>query len=776
MKKFIMGLFFVFFCSFAVQAQTVAPVADGDDLINLTQADKQLTQMTAKLNSGKSTKGEISDFLRDLTEMHGRLQKAKQSYNGELGVLQRKLDALGMAPEAGAKEPAELSKQRKEFVQAADTLKSQIAKTDLLSAKIEEINALILKIRNRQLLNNILVKQSSIFHPQEFWHSLTNFAGFVFKLAASPVSWYKELPADRQEAVDSDLALIVLSMLAASLAAFFLGRYIKRRFGYYNTPIERPDYSQKTKMGLIMFAARGLIPAAVIGAFLIWLRHNELFNKGAFGLLLNTAAFYLLGYYLIKAAVKAVFVADCCKWRLVEMSDERAKAISSSLIFSAAAICIVSFFQSLANQMEYDASIVYSLKIFANAVKAFCIIWVARKALYDSKTLSDEEMSSDEQITGLSTSSKISLLLSVVVIAAFVLSLFGYIRLSEFIINRIIASVVVIGVVYMIDQLLRGILHRLLLLKFWVRTLRINRRKLVKTEFWFGLLLTPVMWTVGIFALLALWGVSVDLMLARIKSVLIGFNVGGMHISITSILLGVVSFFVMLSLFKMLKNSFRDGKLSKIEMDEGLRNSVVSSINFLGFIISGILAIAVMGGSLSSIALIAGALSFGVGLGLQNMVSNLAAGLTILWARPIKIGDWVIINGYEGVVKQINVRSTELETAEKSTIIIPNSDILSKSVVNYTYAGRLGRIVMKVTVDYSNDITKVKDILKGIAASNPEVLTRPAPSVACSALSAVSMEFTLTCFTGNVFSRGSIGNDLREKTALAFKENDIKMA
>jgi len=772
MKKFIIGLAFAFLTVFVVQAQTT----ETETVINLSQADKQLIRMMTKLNSGKSTKGEVSDFLRDLTDMQGKLQKARQFYSGDLSVLQKKIDALGNVPETGTKEPAELSKQRKEFTAAADTLKAQIAKTDLLTAKIDEINALILKIRNRQLLNNILVKQSSIFHPQEFWHSLTSFAGFVFKLVVSPVSWYQELPADRQDAVNGELFLIVFSMLLASLGAFFLGRYIKRNFGYLNTPTERPDYSQKMRMGLVMFAARGLIPAAVIGAFLIWLRQNELFNQGAFGMLLNTAAFYLLGYYLVKAAVKAVFVADCCKWRLVEMSDERARAISSSLIFSSAAICIVSFFQSLANQMDYDASIVYSLKIFANAVKAFCIIWVARRALYDSKTLSDEELSADEQITGLSTSSKISLLLSVVVIAAFGLSLFGYIRLSEFIINRIIASVVLIGIVYMIDQLLRGIIHRLLLLRFWVRNLRINRRKLVKTEFWFGLLLTPVMWVIGGFALLALWGVSVDLMLARIKSVLIGFNVGGMHISITSILLGVVSFFVMLSLFKMLKNSFRDGKLSKIEMDDGLRNSVVSSINFLGFIISGILAIAVMGGSLSSIALIAGALSFGVGLGLQNMVSNLAAGLTILWARPIKIGDWVIINGYEGVVKQINVRSTELETAEKSTIIIPNSDILSKSVVNYTYAGRLGRIVMKVTVDYSNDITKVKDILKGIAVSNAEVLARPAPSVTCSALSAANMEFTLTCFTGNVFSRGSIGNDLREKTALAFKENDIKMA
>ena len=99
-----------------------------------------------------------------------------------------------------------------------------------------------------------------------------------------------------------------------------------------------------------------------------------------------------------------------------------------------------------------------------------------------------------------------------------------------------------------------------------------------------------------------------------------------------------------------------------------------------------------MGGSLGSLAIIAGALSFGVGLGLQNMVGNLAAGMTILWERPIKIGDWILIGGQEGIVKKINIRSTEIEAWDKSTVIIPNSDILSQSLINYTYSGQQGRI------------------------------------------------------------------------------------
>lgn len=763
---FLISLFFLT----PVQAQTIP--ANTAPNLNVQQTNKQLDSITSQLNSGKATKEQTSEFVQNLTWLQESLIQARQYYDSELSSVQKKLNALGPAPEKEGSEPSAIAKQRKEFTTQADNNKAQIAQIDLLSTKIEEINSLILKIRNQQLLDNILVKQSSIFHPEEFWNSLTSFAGFVFELIKSPLSWYQNLSPERQATVNNNILTVIIAMLGALIAAYFLSRYLKRWFGY-RASVEHPDYSQKVRAGIWMFIARGVIPAAIIGAFLFWMKNNSLINKDSFGLLLNTAAFYLLYYYLTKAVVKVIFTPNNAKWRIIEVADDRAKSISSALILSAAAICIVSFFQSLANQMEYDSSIIYSLKIFANAVKTFCIILVSYKALYDNKTLTDDEISEDTPVADLSTTSKISLFINFAMGTAFALSLFGYIRLSEYIINRSIISAVTIGIFYIADKLLRGLFHQILLLRFWVRTFRISRRTLVKTEFWFGLILTPIMWILGFLALLAVWGVSVDLLLAQIKSFLVGFNIGGVRISITSILLGIISFFILLSLFKMLKNSFISGNLSKIEMNDGVRNSVVSSIGFLGFIISGLLAIAVMGGSLSSIAIIAGALSFGVGLGLQNMVSNLAAGMTILWERPIKIGDWVVINGQEGIVKEINMRSTELETWDKSTIIIPNSDILSKSLTNYTYSGRLGRVVIKVGVDYSSDVDLVKKTLVEIAASNPNVLQNPAPSVAFNDLGDSSLDFTLYCFTANVFNRAAISNDLREKIVKRFREFKI---
>lgn len=775
MKKFVMISGFL--CLFAINsafAQTAAPATTMAPLLNFTQTNTDLDKMTAKLNSGKVSSKETNDYFDTLTQIQNSVSQSKLSYSSELDSLQKKINALGPAPENGAKEPQTIAKQRREFNTQADNLKAQIAQADLVKTKIEELNSLILKIRNQELLNNIMVKQSSIFHPREFWHSLTSFAGFVFEMMKSPASWYNNLTPAQQTTVKSKILIVLLSMLIAFIIAIYLSRYIKKWFGYKRN-IDHPNYSQKVQAGIWMLIARGAIPAAIIGAFLLWLKNNTIVNTDSFGLLLKTIAIYFLYYYLCKAIIKVVFTPFNSKWRIIEVSDDRAQAVSAALIFATAAICIVSFFQSLADQMDYNTDIIYSLKIFANAVKAFCIILVAKKALYDNSSLTDDELQKDEDITDLSPASKASLFITFLMTAAFALSLFGYIRLSEFIINRFIISIVVTGIFYIINKLLRVFFHQLLLPKFWIRTFRINRRTLVKSEFWFGLILTPVMWIFCILTLLAVWGVSVDILISNVKNFLVGFNIGGMHISITSILLGIICFFIALSLFKMLKNSFLTGNLSKIEMDDGVRNSVVSAIGFLGFIFSGILAIAVMGGSFSSIAIIAGALSFGAGLGLQNMVSNLVAGMTILFERPLKVGDWVIINDQEGIVKQINMRSTELETWSKANVIIPNADILSKSLINLTYSNRTGRVTIKVGVDYDSDIDLLKQTLLEIAQSNPKVLTLPPPSVAFNELGDSSLDFQLNAYTANVYDRAAIATDLREKIVKRFKELNINI-
>lgn len=771
-KSFFLIVFLLFF-PLSLPAQSI-PDNEADSAFMPSQINKTLDTISNRLNKGNTDKEQINEISQTLNQIQSTLSQIRLSYNTKQEAIQKKINTLGPLPDKDQKEPTPIATQRQNFNQEADQTKATIIQIDLLLAKIDELNNLILKKRNQQLLNNILVKQSSIFHPQEFSQSLSVFSQFVVELLTSPLQWYQQLNHLQKTEVNKNLFSILAGIISALIIAYGISRYISHWFGYKKT-IEHPHYSQKVRAGIWVFIAQGVIPSTTIGAFILWLKNCAIINLSSFGILLNSAAIYLLYYYLIKAAVKTIFTPHNGKWRIIEVDNDRANAICSSLIFAAAAICFISFLLELSDLIKNDISITYSLKIISNAVKAFCIIWISYKALYDTKTLTDADLTEEASISDLSTSSKISLLITFTITLAFLLSFLGYIRLSEYIINRFIFSGISIGIIYITDKLIRTAIHRLLLLRFWIRTFRIHRRALVKTEFWLGLTLTPIMWLLAFLILLAVWGVPVDLLLARSKSFLVGFNIGGVRISISSILLGIFCFFVALSFSKMLKNSFINGKLSNIEMEDGIRNSIVSSINFLGFIFSALLAIAVMGGSLSSIAIIAGALSFGVGLGLQNMVGNLAAGLTILWERPIKIGDWIVINDLEGIVKKINIRSTELETWDKSVVIIPNASILSQSLINYTYTGKTGRVVIKVNVGYDSDIALIRQTLLEIALSNSEVLKNPAPYVLFNNLGDSSLEFQLNCYTANVFNRSLISNDLREKIINRFRDLAINI-
>lgn len=784
MKKLLLILFLTLFNLNAALAQVtpVTPITPPPP-VDFTKTNSALDKISVQLTSGKVTSKQTNEFLQNINQIQEQINLARTQATTNLDNVQKKINALGAAPEEGQKEPSAIAKQRKEFTTQADNFKSQIAQADLVKTKIEELSSLILKVRNQELLNNILAKQSSILHPQEFWDSLVSFAGFIYDIAKSPLNWYQGMTPQKQTLVKSNILYVVLSMLIALIAAIYLSRYIKKWFGYKSN-IERPDYSQKVRAALWMLVARGLIPSAFFGAFLLWQKNNTIINDGDFGILLRTAALYLLYYYLAKAIVRVTFTPFSPKWRIIEVNDDKAASLNNVLIFSIAAICIVSFFQTLATEMNYNTDIIYSLKIFANAVKAFCIIIVAKKFLYDNQELSEAQLAAADKIGEdgeqtnigeLTTSSKISLAITFLMIAAFGLSLFGYIRLSEFIVNRFIISALVIGGFYIADKLIRVLFHQILLFKFWIRTFRINRRTLVKTEFWFGLILKPILGIMAILVLLAVWGVSVDILIRNIKNFLVGFNIGGIRISITSILLGLLTFFISMGLVKLLKNSFLTGSLSKIEMEDGVRNSVISIIGFIGFIISVIVAIAVMGGSFASLAIIAGALSFGAGLGLQNMVSNLVSGMTILFERPIKIGDWVIVDGQEGIVKNINMRSTEIETWSKATVIVPNSDILSKSLINLTYSNRMGRAEINVGVSYDSDIELVKKTLLEIAAATPNVSSNPAPSVGFTDLGDNSLNFQLRCFTSNVYTKSGIMDTIREAIVNRFKELGIEI-
>ena len=238
---------------------------------------------------------------------------------------------------------------------------------------------------------------------------------------------------------------------------------------------------------------------------------------------------------------------------------------------------------------------------------------------------------------------------------------------------------------------------------------------------------------------------------------------------------GLAVFFGSLKIFKIIKNKIAENVLAEIDMDDGIKHSLISGFSFISFILSSLLAVIAIGIDLTNLAFIAGALSVGIGFGLQDVIKNLVAGVIILLERPLRVGDWVYIDGTEGIIKQINIRTTEIQSFARTSVIIPNAALISSSVTNMTLDDNISRQIVNVGVAYGSDVDKVTNILLECAAKHPTVLKNPAPMVLFKDFGSSSLDFELRCYVHDIRKGWTVPSDLRYAINKRFIEEGIEI-
>ncbi|MBQ8785269.1 MAG: mechanosensitive ion channel family protein [Alphaproteobacteria bacterium] len=739
---------------------------------------KELNVIEETLKSTTADSQTIKNYVSYLSTTRGQLHESRSNHEKDLNAINKRLESLGEMPKDGEEELPHIAQKRKEYNEELIYQKGQMAEADLLIHRTDELTNLISTIRKQVLINNLLVYQDPIVYPRNFLHATGEFVNFGFSILKSPITWYNELSSEQKDTVNSNVFWVLLMVSVALGIGIFLRLKIIRRLGYKHDFEGIPPYFTKVVAAFFVACAYGVIPAVLLGGFLLWAIHTQILTIGFFGLVLSSALYYSLYIFLSNAAIRVVFAPYNPKWRLVAMDDVKAKSITKAFYLSFFLIGICSMVEYIANQANSSVELLYFISLISTFVKAFCLVRVIKKFFWEDSFSADDDMSDeDNSETDSKTQRALRVIFvsSILAVSVIVISLLGYPRLAEFIINRTLFTILIIVATLILRKAVFELTTKILLLNFWVKKLHLRRQLLQKMDFWLDMIISPIFVVLGVLAILTLWGVSTDILLHSIKKLLLGFKIGGVEISLFQIALGIAIFFAALAVVRILRRKLMENVLSHVDIEDGIKHSLASGFGFIGFIIAGFLAIAVMGGDLSNVALVAGALSVGIGLGLQDIVNNFVSGIILLFERPIKVGDWVVINGEEGKIKQINIRSTEIETFNRASVIIPNATILSNSLTNLTHENNWMRFKIPVGVAYGSDTQKVKQILLECANANKKVLKKPAPYVLFQNFGSSSLDFELRGYSSDIWEGWEIPSELRFEINRRFIEEGIEI-
>lgn len=674
-------------------------------------------------------------------------------------------------PAAGSAEAsasAELIEQRKTFDGIDATLKR--ARAMLLETR--QLGVAIVA-RQRDLFARTLFLRTSGLFSVDLWRAALADIPGVANDGAGFLTYRFANFASRVETRRSEFLAVVLLILLALPPAFLLSRrvLVRNHAGTTPSPMRRAAGAGWTA---IVAAAVPVAAAAALGAALEGMDLLDGESQPIWRHLFEAVASVAFVY----GAARAVFAPANAAWRVIDPGDRLARLFVRLLTAAAIALALTRFAEHIEEVVQASLQVVIVTRGVGVMVVALLLAW-AVAALAPRRVAAQSDAGTTVQTRDwLALTRLVGVLLLVAIVGSCAL---GYVTFANFVILQAAWTASVAFTLYVVVVLAaggveyafspEGILGRSL-----IGGLGVKREQLAPIGVLLSGVITLIAWVVAALVAAAPFGYESNDIVASVRSAFVSIRFGDVTISPSAAITAVGVFIAVLAATQGLRRWLDTRLLPLTRLDVGLRSSINATLGYVGAIIAVLLSMSSIGIGVEKLAIVAGALSVGIGFGLQSIVGNFVSGLILLWERVIRVGDWVVVGDEQGYVRRINVRSTEIETFDRATMIVPNSNLITGVVKNWLRGDRVGRIKVALSPHAGVDPEEMRDIMLAAARAQEDVLRIPAPQVMFLGMEASGYKFELWCYVADVEKSSRVRSDLHFDLHRRLCEAGIKMA
>ena len=739
----------------------------------LDKAESELRAIRVAIRPSGLDDAALKEQQAAIAPIQADLADALATLTPRLQDAQARLAELGPAPAAGQPEESDdIAANRARLVRAQNTLDGNSKRARLLTVEASQLTNAISARLQQNLTTRLWTRSRSALDPF-LWRD------FAASLPAELVRLQGALAPPSPPAPRSGVLAAVL--VALGLAVLGPVRFLLARLGRSGATQLLPSSGLRKSALALWLAAAGALTPYLAGLF---------FREALFAVVPPTPVTESLARAVIGAMVAAGLIEALGvsllapgrpSWRLAPVSD---RVVGRLAVFPALVGVVVGLV-SLASQAK-DALEVSP----AAAVAIDCLSVLAELAVLGAGLLqlgharSDQAAMEDEHDQGAGP--RLPWILAAVgawlaqgVALAAVLA--GYLALATFVMSEVIWIAMVLASLFLLMQFVDDLSQALFspggpLGRLFQTAIGLSQNALEQIGVLISGLVRLALLLFGWMAIVAPFGASVREMLGRVTSTQMVLKLGQLSIS-PGLILGAMAVFGLGLLVTRLIRGWLEGTyLPKTRIDLGVRTSITAGLTYLGALVAVLMTCAYLGLSLDRIALFASALSVGIGFGLQAVIGNFVSGLILLAERPVKVGDWIAIGDQEGDVKRINIRATEIEMGDRSKLIVPNSDLISKTVRNVTRGGALGQVKIVIRVANDADAAEVRDLLLGRIEAHAGVLREPRPGVFLTALPDGALEFTCLATVASARQAFGIKSELLFAMVAALKDRGVRLA